>query len=1343
MNAFDFIFKNSGEKEFNDIIFPGSCFLLKDYSYLFTLTPKSNFWRFGIRLSEEEEINFSEVGDRHFQNYLPKYKDLHLSAGDRLDNSWVRSNFINVVQYNFSSNDHLLYRSSNYEPKSIIRLTVYHVPDKNFLYIKYENGNFIEYEMAIPIEEEYKYFKVFAWADETDFELLCNFQISILNKVESEENFNNPFKVGNVIFRLGNMLDSYAQYNSNAIMFPASSNGSTSDSVGEYANLLRIPKARIQEASSVKIYNSKLNTNLIKAGYVYSVEGHNSNIELIAKTCKQLVDAFKKLKKINNIPYTVNIPLFGSGAGGINPLVIANLYDNIFNQTGNNINFLVSILSSEVFNIVKTGMLGKYKSLPDENLQKPKEIKNLENRFNIIIDYSAFKINHNKKIISLGVNDISSEDLAFLEEFLDLESLSLLNCKIGDTSYLYKLKKLYALSIYSTSIDYSSFDKIQKLKHLEINSCKISSFNFLYKLKNLETLYLPNNKIISIDFLTDLIKLKSLDLSNNKIASILLVGRLKNLEELILSHNHISKIDSLINLNELIYLDLSHNHILDVSIILKIKSLEYLKAKSNPFLANDNLILNENDNQLNAIKSFLLRKSEETQFKIRLPAKVHLLGNHASGKSSLLNYIQNDNLSTKTQSTHIIEIEKYPVNAGSIPEALFFDFGGQDYYHGIYRVFLSSGGIYLILWDEKTNENKQRVDTNNNITQDFSLKYWLCQKKYMEDEVYYIDERDPIILIQTHSDQNKRSSFFDIENEHSFENEFYVSLSASPVLQIEKDEVNKQALKYLKSSVLELIKRKQKKTKEPSWFINFLDFILSQALNTTHIPKSIPNEILQYYNRSGNNVAIYLKEDLRQLHNQGLILYYPNDELKDYVWLNPGALAKYVHSTVLTRSIQKKYLGKVPITIFETIEPKIIELLCLQKVIFKHDFGANNQPEYIIPNFLPLVTEGDDFLLLTFDIQNPIFILKFRNFLPFGLINQIICFFGRMPDQKKFWRDRVFFSFQNKARILIHLDFEHLEIKVFGSFIKGVSEENKRDIKTYLFYSIMSLYWDSHKPLPYESFNPFYKNGFILNGIVLQHQEEELNRCKDIFEKLECKPSDLYISLDDTNYVSYRDLCSDESNVMINAKVITPTRDLAETPKVISLYQFQFLVKRTLKKQLKVVISYSKKDLRLVDTFKNYLAPLTQFNLIDEPWYCTELIAGREWNKEIENRFSEADIIFFMISDNLMSTKYVLEYEIKNAIDRWDKDKSVKIIPILLVPYNFEGKDPYNLTRFTGLPYLLRPVTQFKDQKLAWYTISETIKAMIEKNLYPSKENEPFNNEIKTIFETIVKEKWD
>ena len=113
-----------------------------------------------------------------------------------------------------------------------------------------------------------------------------------------------------------------------------------------------------------------------------------------------------------------------------------------------------------------------------------------------------------------------------------------------------------------------------------------------------------------------------------------------------------------------------------------------------------------------------------------------------------------------------------------------------------------------------------------------------------------------------------------------------------------------------------------------------------------------------------------------------------------------------------------------------------------------------------------------------------------------------------------------------------------------------------------------------------------------------------------------------------------------------------------------------------------------------------------------------------------------------MVSEYFYSTKYIVEKEIKNAINRYDKDKSVKIVPIILEHYEWARKAPYNLQRFSALPFQAKPISDFNNEKIAWNTITASVKVMIEKDLDPG-QIELISRDMQEIYERQVEGKLD
>jgi internalin A len=1331
MNNCTFAFTNSGDKINNDIILPGSSFITDNYIYQIHIKPQTFFWRFGLRFSKNSIVEFYLPDHRYKQpDFSENNIDIHLGVGEWDGNNWKNPNSFHLAQYNLKGLDHILQKIDTYTPNDDIVWTLDFDSVEGILRTSCASYNVSIFNREIQIPEEFKYFQFFAWADKTDLQLECSFEV-ILSKITIENN--TPFKVGNLIFRRGDLFDQVVLLNTNIFLLPASSHGTATPHILNKASELGIPYPEKNVPGQVIFHPSTLSEKWCMTGYAYSVDGSKSSLDIIETLAENINSSIAYNPSINANCIGVALPLLGTGTGKLQHIDVAQVYDIVFNKNKTT-QLIVNISDKKDFEKVRTFFEGKYTLVPElssmEDGIAPSSVHKL---FNLTTEKLRIYYNSEGAIEGLSFSNCVVSFVNIIEELIGLKDISFTSCDVPNFSFLSGLAKLSKVSLNFTSIhDFSPFLKLKNLEHLEINNTKIPSFEFVKHLKGLKILKFIGLNIDSLKHIEKISKLEHLNVNNNNLKQIGSLSKLKHLKKLYCSNNKIDSIKPITVCKSLEILDISNNLIQKLDPIIDLPVLNYLRANNNPYIEKSKILLNDSENHLTAVKNVIFRNLESDQIEIKLPVKILLLGNHGAGKTSLLDYILYGQTKEPVSSTHIIQVKKLSDNNSEIPKAIFFDFGGQDYYHGIYRAFLSGGSLYLVLWNTHNNSNNKRTDANGKMTQDFKIDYWLAQKKYLEQEKYGGNE-DPIYLIQTFSDQTVKEYFHDLK--FKINNYFFVNLTSKQQKDKSQNEFDKLTLEYLKNSVLNQIEKFHTTVTRPKWYLAFLSSVLTFSSEDNYLPREV-DEFLPYYKRPGNreDVRKLLIDDFDQLHKQGIVLYY-KDILPDKVWLNPVAVVDYVHSNILNKEkigAQKSLL----VSDQEELNADILQLLHMQKVLFYHEAGIKG-PEYIIPNFLPLFDEsesGSD--LLIFGLGTPKFTIKCENFLPFGLINQLICFFGKLPEKKLFWRDRLLFTFEDKAKILIHVDLQFLEIKVYCSYLKNVSNREVDSIERYLFFAIIGQYWNLDIPrfLDFQEYDRGRKDDFIPESTKFK----ELLNYELLFENEACRPSDLYISRDDQNFILYHELCNPNNELMIQSVEIDENRCFTNKKKVIPTFQFQIFTNSKLKKRLKPVISYSKQDLDMVDKFRQYLTPLYDKGLIENPWFCTQLLAGQDWNEKIKKEFDEADIIFFMISENMMSTQYVKENEIKNAIDKYDRDEPILIVPILLVPYNFAGTYPYDLMRFSALPFSLKPVSEFNNQNIAWHVISETIRLTIERNLDPGKKDDPFYSALYKYFEKII-----
>lgn len=143
---------------------------------------------------------------------------------------------------------------------------------------------------------------------------------------------------------------------------------------------------------------------------------------------------------------------------------------------------------------------------------------------------------------------------------------------------------------------------------------------------------------------------------------------------------------------------------------------------------------------------------------------------------------------------------------------------------------------------------------------------------------------------------------------------------------------------------------------------------------------------------------------------------------------------------------------------------------------------------------------------------------------------------------------------------------------------------------------------------------------------------------------------------------------------------------------------------------ISVFISYSKEDKNYLTSLKKHLSPYkNKLNL----WEDHKLMAGENWNKSIQNRLYEAEIIIFLVSASLFSTDYIMDIELRIAKERLDNKHNITVIPIIIRECNWEDSA---FGMLNALPFKGKPISLFKNKDTAWkQVVSEIVKVIEEK----------------------------
>ncbi len=141
---------------------------------------------------------------------------------------------------------------------------------------------------------------------------------------------------------------------------------------------------------------------------------------------------------------------------------------------------------------------------------------------------------------------------------------------------------------------------------------------------------------------------------------------------------------------------------------------------------------------------------------------------------------------------------------------------------------------------------------------------------------------------------------------------------------------------------------------------------------------------------------------------------------------------------------------------------------------------------------------------------------------------------------------------------------------------------------------------------------------------------------------------------------------------------------------------------------IEIFISYSHKDRALRDELEIHLSTLKRQDIISS-WYDGDISPGAEWEPQIMERLTSAQIILLLISADFIHSDFCYSIEIKQAIDRHNAGEA-RVIPILLRPTDWQGA-PFALLKM--LPTDAKAVTSWPTHDDAFTDIVRGIRASI------------------------------
>ena len=142
---------------------------------------------------------------------------------------------------------------------------------------------------------------------------------------------------------------------------------------------------------------------------------------------------------------------------------------------------------------------------------------------------------------------------------------------------------------------------------------------------------------------------------------------------------------------------------------------------------------------------------------------------------------------------------------------------------------------------------------------------------------------------------------------------------------------------------------------------------------------------------------------------------------------------------------------------------------------------------------------------------------------------------------------------------------------------------------------------------------------------------------------------------------------------------------------------------------LKLFYCYAHEDKTLRDELDVHLTGMKRLNLI-KVWYDREILAGTNWEQEINTHLSTAHIILLLVSARFLASDYCYGIEMQKALQR-DAAGTARVVPILLRPVDWEDA-PFSHLQI--LPTGAKPVTRWTDHNDAFEDVAKELRKVVK-----------------------------
>lgn len=936
----------------------------------------------------------------------------------------------------------------------------------------------------------------------------------------------------------------------------------------------------------------------------------------------------------------------------------------------------------------------------------------------------------------LNISSTQIKDLKQLSRLSNLEYLDISHTKVDDLSQLSKLVYLRKLFLNNSQVHtLSEIASLVKLQYIDISGNKIMDLSPLSNLKNLQqincsNIQLPellwikslsellqcncsNTFISDLSPLSGLKKLQQLNCSGTQVHDLKPLSNLLDLNDINFKNTRIGNLSPLSNLTALKKIEVSYTLIKDLSPLSGLINLEEIAFEKTQvtdlsplsrltslihFNARDCSIENcpadvyesGNARQLRSwYATPLIDESIKYEVDNRRDVKLILLGNSNTGKTNLVHFLEKGGYLGSRHSTHGLEVHRWLPNTERFPElknvaVSIWDFGGQEYYHGAYRLFMSDNAVYLLLWCTESDSNGSSLahlrDGDKKVPiEHFGITYWLDTIRHYGGSA----QNAPILVVQNKTDdpdidkirisqplhqlygirESLHISLRDgctIENPRQYRLLYHFVDELAHLLATEADRIESRSdWSYIRDEVISIHEGKSTNVFKPHIEVDGSVTITNFVIACEHL-----------LGRPLSEDDIFTLP--RWLHRGGCAVFFPDlPGLNNRIFLRPDELANNIYN-VLNKKVLK--FGGIfdPNKIFRGDNKfKDVFMAVAQKLrlIFPHPDVINKPKYFIAPQYLPSSHPIEDLFKIAahgawesaYWIRIPLFYYKK---LLHGLILEYAA--DSEAEARHFWKHGIVFLKKN-LRVLIKGMYNPNDSEKEGLLIIGVESRLKEEqtrLQREIFQKCIELLQtreDKISILSDEQRNSIItEEGYLLTLEPVLHSEHiELIDKRNNFDVW----AHLDVSCDGKKFVNYLELYKAAKSGEAKVRL--------ESGEMLIVRLFENLLPFTAPRAKRVFLSYSHQNSHWLGRLRTHLAGLRRSKDV-ETWTDQEILPGDPWDNKIRENLQTADVFILLLSADFIASDYIWDIELTTIFEKL-KERKALVIPILVEPLDLGG----------------------------------------------------------------------